>query len=206
MAFGALVVPLVMGAGGGVVAYVEGLSITAIYIAVIVSIMVGVAIVAAIPGIQREYGTFQNLVISGIYSPGAALEVGQGNPTFTHLTLQAKLANKGQRRIFCKIVRAYVSVGNVTRQDANIRDEIILIYGNDDSLITFGTLHNVEIVDQRLEGRIDLEILYGPREDRLIYSLSYEGAPAFAMSNTGPNGSPQLNTLTSNLKSEHKRA
>jgi hypothetical protein len=159
---------------------------------------------------MEQRTVFERITVEAIEILDAAFEGPSDDrkiPThIRHLTLQCRLKNHSERNIFFRIKREHHSIGGKVRPDAHFDPGIQVIPVKGSLNIALATINRIELPQESgptpLKGKIELEIEYGPKEDKLYYLFDYIGEPSIAFAISGDKA--ELRIVTPIKKNLHR--
>lgn len=101
----------------------------------------------------------------------------QTNSGTMYLTIGTVLENTSSRQIFFKVQRASLSLQGRVNQEGALHSETAIIPPNSHKFLRHATITDLK-TSERVDGNIQLEVLYGPTGDSLRYKFIYEGSPS----------------------------
>jgi hypothetical protein len=168
--------------------------------------------------IARQLNIFQRLSVRDIGVTDFGVELRNGAlREIKHLTMNFTLQNNSERNIFFKCLRGDLAIMGIVNQHGTIDATVKLVPARKPHILMFSTFPLIAVPEPvsvpgptPIIGKVELEIAYGPRPDKLPYLLSYLGEPSLGyaiVSQGNGKGQPQvqIKIITAVKRYIHKR-
>lgn len=166
--------------------------------------------------VSRQVGIFGKLLIREIGISEVAVDLHQNvMREIKALTMNFTVQNNSARDIYFRVIRAPLSIMNHVNQAAGISNATNIVPAGQTQLVLLATIQHIKAkivfgkaAPTPITGKLELEIAYGPSDEKLRYILNYEGEPILGMGLLPqPKGPPQVQfkLITPIKRYEHKK-
>jgi hypothetical protein len=129
-------------------------------------------------------GVFERVSITAVGIQDIGLK--EDPNRLTHITMFFLLKNDSQRLVFYRLRRAHNELAGKVHPSAGVDRSILILQTAAEVPVTLPTLEDFALPEESgigaPEGRLEVEIEYGPSRDDLCYLIRYVGATALGIS------------------------
>ena len=193
--------PFVVAVANTAVAFISRIELHWVIMSGIGTAAFAVTLLYFVIRIYRENTIFQNMRVHRTEIIGAYIN---SQTQTMQLVFKAFFRNTGFRSLYFKVVRVHLALQGRTNPDPQLNDRISLLQAQNEASFQFAGIDGLDITNP-IGGRMEIEILYGSKENDLRYRLSYCTQPSLIMPiNPVPDENGRgvftlLNPITKNL-------
>ncbi len=120
------------------------------------------------------------------------------------IMLKCTLENSSDRIMYSRLKRVDTHLQTRVNPAAELKDDVFLLPPKSKQPFQTAAIPNIQLGGRPIEGRLAVEVLYGPKPDKLRYMMTYELAPTLEIANMTEKGA-QIIFVAPIVKYKHER-